>query len=89
MPWPEWVIGVVLLIVSLVALSTCLVLMVKILGSLFQGPVAHLIQKTVNSDLPGVFKYLTGFFAIMVSKNKLISLGLFEYLSFLFSWAAS
>lgn len=64
--WPEWLIGLVLLIVSLVLLSTCLVCMVKILSSVFNGPVAKIIQKVVNSDLPGVFKYLTGLLAILV-----------------------
>jgi hypothetical protein len=47
-------------------LSMCLVFMVKTLGSIFQGPVAKLIQKVVNSDLPGPFRYLTGLVAIVV-----------------------
>lgn len=67
--WPEWLIGLILLIISLLTLSTCLVTMVKILGSIFNGPVAKVIQKIVNSDLPGVFKYFTGLIAITVSDN--------------------
>jgi hypothetical protein len=47
-------------------LSMCLVFMVKTLGPIFQGPVAKLIQKVVNSDLPGPFRYLTGLVAIVV-----------------------
>lgn len=43
--WPDWVIGVILLILSLILLSGCLIGMVKILSSIFQGPVAILIQK--------------------------------------------
>lgn len=41
--------------------------MVKILNSVFQGPVAKLLQKIVNSDLPGVFRHFTGFVAIIVN----------------------
>ncbi|CAF0771647.1 unnamed protein product [Brachionus calyciflorus] len=32
--------------------------------SLFNGPVAKVIQKIVNSDLPGIFKHMTGLVAI-------------------------
>jgi sodium-dependent phosphate cotransporter len=64
--WPEWIVGIVLLVLSLLVLITCLLFMVKILNSVFQGPVAKLLQKIVNSDLPGPFRYLTGFVAIMV-----------------------
>jgi sodium-dependent phosphate cotransporter len=64
--WPDWVIGSILLVVSLVLLSSCLIGMVKILSSIFKGPVAHIIQKVVNSDLPGVFRYFTGFIVISV-----------------------
>lgn len=42
--------------------------MVKILSSVFKGPAAALIQKAVNSDLPGVFSHLTGLIAITVYK---------------------
>ena len=59
--------------------------MVKILNSVFQGPVAKLLQKIINADFPGffklkihfnlktyykfylgVFKYFTGYFAMLV-----------------------
>lgn len=68
--WADWVIGLILLLVSLLLLSSCLVGMVKILSSIFNGPVSLIIQKIVNSDLPGVFKYFTGFIVISVSKNR-------------------
>lgn len=64
--WADWVVGCILLVVSLVLLSSCLIGMVKILSSVFTGPVAKIIQKAVNSDLPGVFKYFTGFVVILV-----------------------
>ena len=65
--WPEWAIGSILLILSLVMLCGCLILMVKILNSMFQGPVAHLIKRVVNADFPGIFKHFTGYIAIVVS----------------------
>jgi sodium-dependent phosphate cotransporter len=64
--WPDWVIGTILLTLSLFTLSTCLVCMVKILTSIFNGPVAKFIQTMVNSDLPGVFRHFTGLLAILV-----------------------
>lgn len=67
--WPEWLTGTILLIASLVILSTCLVLLVKIMSSLLNGPVAKIVQRLINSEFPGIFKYLTGFVAIMVFVN--------------------
>lgn len=67
--WPDWVIGTLLLVVSLVGLCCCLIFMVKILTSIFNGPVAKFIQTIVNSDLPGVFKHFTGLLAIIVFKT--------------------
>lgn len=64
--WADWVIGLILLLVSLLLLSSCLVGMVKILSAIFTGRVSLIIQKVVNSDLPGVFKYFTGFIVISV-----------------------
>jgi hypothetical protein len=43
--------------------------MVKILSALFKGSFAMIIKKVVNSDLPGVGKYFTGFIAILVFKK--------------------
>lgn len=45
--WPEWTIGLILLLVSITILSTCLVMVVKIMSSLLIGPVAKLIQKVM------------------------------------------
>jgi sodium-dependent phosphate cotransporter len=50
---------VIILIASLLVLCGCLVVMVKILGSLFKGSIAKVLQKVVNSDLPGVFGYVS------------------------------
>ena len=62
----ERAIGGILLIVSLVMLCTCLVLMVKLLHSCLKGRIADIIQKTINSDLPGPFSYFTGILAITI-----------------------
>lgn len=62
----ETVAGVFLLIVSLVVLCSCLVGMVKLLHSMLQGSIAKVIKKTLNSDLPGCFSWLTGYVAMLV-----------------------
>jgi sodium-dependent phosphate cotransporter len=65
--WPDWSIGLLLLIVSIICLCFCLILLVKILQSLLKGTVKHLIFKMVNSNFPGIFKYLTPYLAILVN----------------------
>jgi len=64
--WADWVVGVVLLAISLFLLIGCLITLTKILSSLFKGPTGKLLTKWVNSDLPGFGKYFTGFIAILV-----------------------
>ena len=66
--WEEWAIGLLLLVISLGILIACLVFLVKILGSIFQGPVAKILTKVVNSDFPGYAKYLTDYVAILVRR---------------------
>lgn len=75
--WPEWLIGTILLVASLVILSTCLIFLVKLMTSLLNGPVAKIIQRLINSDFPGIFKYLTGFVAIIVF--YFFNLKIFQY----------
>ncbi|TRY68652.1 hypothetical protein TCAL_02478 [Tigriopus californicus] len=58
-------LGVVLLIISLVLLTTCLILIVKILHSVLHGTVADLIRKFINADIPYV-PWLTGYIAIFI-----------------------
>lgn len=58
-------IGIILLIASLVILSLCLILIVKVLHSLLQGAVANMIRKTINADIPYV-PCLTGYIAILM-----------------------
>lgn len=65
--WPDWAIGLVLLILSLIVLCFCLILLVKILQSLLKGAVRNLIFKMVNANFPGIFQYLTPYLAILVN----------------------
>ncbi|CAF4348546.1 unnamed protein product, partial [Rotaria sp. Silwood2] len=64
--WADWLIGLVLLIISLVCLCLCLFLLVKILQSLLKGAVKNIIFNVVNTDFPGIFKHLTPYLAILV-----------------------
>ena len=52
--------GLFLLAISLFMLILCLTVLVKILQSLLMGSVATRLKKNINSNLPGVFKPLTG-----------------------------
>ncbi len=67
--WPDWGVGLLLLILSILALCFCLVVLVKLLQSLLKGTVKNLIYKMVNSDFPGIFKHLTPYLAILVRRN--------------------
>ena len=80
----DMAIGIVILILSLLILSTCLVLLVKVLQALLKGlrllsddfksfnqlrnfttgPIADLVRRTLNSDLPHL-PWLTGYVAIL------------------------
>uniref|UniRef100_A0A8C2N915 Sodium-dependent phosphate transport protein 2B n=1 Tax=Capra hircus TaxID=9925 RepID=A0A8C2N915_CAPHI len=60
------IVGVILLIASLLILCTCLILIVKLLGSVLRGQVAAVIKKTINTDFPYPFGWVTGYLAILV-----------------------
>ncbi|XP_076449231.1 sodium-dependent phosphate transport protein 2C-like [Babylonia areolata] len=65
--------GGILLGASLLVLCVCLVLIVKTLSSLLQGAIAKVLQKFINSDLPGpVGKHVTGYLAILVGAGLTI-----------------
>jgi len=72
--WPDWSIGLLLLILSIICLCLCLILLVKILQSLLKGAVKSLIFKMVNSNFPGVFKHLTPYLAILVNSFLFLNL---------------
>lgn len=60
------VVGIILLVVSIALLCFCLICIVKLLHSMLRGNLAVVVKKTINADFPGPFKYLTGYFAILV-----------------------
>ncbi|CAH3154355.1 unnamed protein product, partial [Porites lobata] len=65
-PLSDTEVGVIILVIAIALLCVCLILIVKILHSMLRGQMAKIIKKTVNADFPGLFKYLTGYFAILV-----------------------
>ncbi|CAF4346803.1 unnamed protein product, partial [Rotaria sordida] len=72
--WADWLIGLVLLIISIICLCLCLFLLVKILQSLLKGTVKNIIFKMVNANFPRMFKHLTPYLAILVRNNSLINI---------------
>ncbi|XP_003226172.2 sodium-dependent phosphate transport protein 2B [Anolis carolinensis] len=63
---PDLAIGLILLAFSLLVLCTCLILIVKLLNSVLKGQVASVIKKTLNTDFPFPFSWLTGYMAMLV-----------------------
>ncbi|XP_012519660.1 PREDICTED: sodium-dependent phosphate transport protein 2B [Propithecus coquereli] len=63
---PDFAVGIILLILSLLVLCGCLVMIVKLLGSVLKGQVATVIKKTLNTDFPFPFAWVTGYLAIIV-----------------------
>ncbi|KAI0984140.1 hypothetical protein GJ496_007301 [Pomphorhynchus laevis] len=64
--WPDWGIGLLLTIVSLALLMICLMLMVRNLRYLLEGKISKILRKTIDKDFPGIFKYLTPYFFILI-----------------------
>ena len=56
-------VGAILLVCSLVILSSCLILLVKLLGSMLQGTVAKMIKKVINTNFDYPFGWVTGGFS--------------------------
>ncbi|XP_062991307.1 sodium-dependent phosphate transport protein 2B [Elgaria multicarinata webbii] len=63
---PDLAIGLILLALSLIVLCTCLILIVKLLNSVLKGQVASVIKKTLNTDFPFPFSWVTGYLAMLV-----------------------
>ncbi|KAL8570992.1 hypothetical protein ACOMHN_037852 [Nucella lapillus] len=64
--------GLLLFIFSLLLLSGCLYLMVKVLHSLLGSQVARMAKKTINANFPGPFACLTDYFALIVGAGMTI-----------------
>lgn len=45
----DLVVGIILLVTSLLVLCGCLIMIVKVLGSVLEGQVAVVIKKTINT----------------------------------------
>lgn len=65
-------IGIILLVVALIILCLCLIFIVKLLHSLLKGYIAKTIKKTMNSDFPKPFHFLTGYFTILIGAGLTI-----------------
>uniref|UniRef100_A0A8C5XYD1 Sodium-dependent phosphate transport protein 2B n=1 Tax=Microcebus murinus TaxID=30608 RepID=A0A8C5XYD1_MICMU len=63
---PDFALGIILLIISLLILCSCLIVIVKLLVSVLKGQVASAIKKTLNTDFPFPFAWVTGYLAIIV-----------------------
>ncbi|XP_010606777.1 sodium-dependent phosphate transport protein 2B isoform X1 [Fukomys damarensis] len=63
---PDLAVGIILLVISLLVLCGCLIMIVKLLGSVLKGQVATVIKKTINTDFPFPFSWVTGYLAILV-----------------------
>ncbi|GFO40645.1 sodium-dependent phosphate transport protein 2a [Plakobranchus ocellatus] len=72
MAWSDTTTGIVLLITSILLLSLCLYSLVKLLNSLLGGQIARALHKTINSDFPRPFGWLTGYAAIVVGAGLTI-----------------
>ncbi|KAM6183817.1 sodium-dependent phosphate transport protein 2C [Erethizon dorsatum] len=59
-------VGCILLAGSLLVLSACLVLIVKLLNSVLRGRVAQTVRTVINADFPFPFSWLSGCLAILV-----------------------
>ncbi|XP_077005037.1 sodium-dependent phosphate transport protein 2C [Tamandua tetradactyla] len=59
-------VGFILLAASLLALCTCLVLVVKLLASVLRGRIALAVRTVVNADFPFPLGWLSGYLAILV-----------------------
>ncbi|XP_023556234.1 sodium-dependent phosphate transport protein 2C isoform X2 [Octodon degus] len=59
-------VGCILLAGSLLVLSVCLVLIVKVLSSVLRGWVAQAVRTVINADFPFPCGWLSGYLAILV-----------------------
>ncbi|CAL1526046.1 unnamed protein product [Lymnaea stagnalis] len=70
--WNDTSSGILLFFCSIIFLSLCLYLMVKLLHSLLGGQIAKAARKTINADFPRPFHWLTGYAAIIVGAGMTI-----------------
>lgn len=58
-------VGAILLVVSLLVLTSCLIGLVKTLGSVLKGTVAKMIKKVINLNFDYPFGWVTGYLAMI------------------------
>eukprot|EP00095_Tigriopus_kingsejongensis_P005179 maker-scaffold237_size242172-snap-gene-1.34 protein:Tk05179 transcript:maker-scaffold237_size242172-snap-gene-1.34-mRNA-1 annotation:"sodium-dependent phosphate transporter" len=58
-------LGLILLIISLLVLSTCLIILVKILNSMMKDKMATVIKRALNAEVPYV-PWLTDYLALLI-----------------------
>merc|ERR1712018_791390 len=58
-------LGGFLLVISLIILTVCLLLIVKVLRSILEGSMANVLKTFINADIPYV-PWITGYIAIIV-----------------------
>ncbi|CAF0930335.1 unnamed protein product [Didymodactylos carnosus] len=46
--WPDWGIGLLLVIVTIVSLCACLIILVKLLQSMLKGAISNILRKTIG-----------------------------------------
>jgi len=61
---PDLYLGILIFILTLASLSTCLILIVKLLHSLLQGRVSEVVRSRINAEVPG-YPWLSGYCAIL------------------------
>jgi sodium-dependent phosphate cotransporter len=64
--WSETTIGIVVLVLSLAVVIGCLLMISKLLGALFQGATAKIVQKVLNANQEGIMGELIGYLSILV-----------------------
>eukprot|EP01134_Creolimax_fragrantissima_P005608 CFRG5608T1 len=64
--WSDAAVGATLLIWALAMLMICLILLVKVLQSVFNGPLSGVLRKAINLSFPGRWDILSGYVLILV-----------------------
>jgi len=65
--WDDWIVGAILVVVSLFILCSALILMVKTLNSLLQGAIAVAVKRILNPEWESpIIEYLWGYVNIAI-----------------------
>ncbi|KNC76905.1 hypothetical protein SARC_10621 [Sphaeroforma arctica JP610] len=64
--WSDVAVGSTLLLWALVQMMVCLYVLVKVLQSIFNGPLSKVLFKAINLSFPGRWDVLSGYVLILV-----------------------